>query len=307
MNKHNSFLDTSALFAKRAATFSVRVLRAFFKNHGVLLAGGVGYNVLLSMVPLFALLCVLLTHIVDEQTLLAVVAVQAQHLAPSNAHLVHDAVRQLLASRDVIGGIGLLALTFFSSFAFRMLEDSIAIIFHQPDITWRRSFWVSAALPYAFMIVLGTALLALTILIAMVSGLYDFFIAWWGVEPEVGRAAEVALNLVSFLGMVFLFSAIYKVLPVVKIATRRAIVGGLVAAVLWEGIRLLVTYYFANISFVNAVYGSLATLVILLLTLEIGAFILLLGAQVIAELERSAKANVPWHQVPEQSMAVVPH
>lgn len=298
MIKDKRVLEASALFTKRSAIFFARVLRAFFKNHGILLAGGVGYNVLLSMVPLFALLCVLLTHVVDEQTLLAVVTVQAQHLAPANTELIRDAVVQLLASRDVIGGVGLLALTFFSSFAFRMLEDSIAIIFHQPDITWRRSFWVSAVLPYAFMLLLGTALLALTMLIALVSGLYDFLIVWFGIQPEVGRLAEIALNLVSFLGMVLLFSAIYKVLPVVEIATRRAIVGGLVAAVLWEGIRLLVTYYLAHISFVNVVYGSLATLVVLLLTLEVGAFILLLGAQVIAELERSAKANLPWHQAP---------
>lgn len=298
MTKHQQMIDTCTLSLRRAATFSARVLRAFFKNHGILLAGGVGYNVLLSMVPLFALLCVLLTHVVDEQRLLTVVAVQAQHLAPANAELVHDAVAQLLASRDVISGVGLLALMFFSSFAFRMLEDSIAIIFHQPDIQWRRSFWVSAALPYAFMLLLGTGLLALTMLMALVNGLHNLLITWFGIQPEVGRIAEVALNLLSFCGMVALFSAIYKVLPVVKIATRRALVGGLVAAVLWEGIRLLVTYYLANISFVNAVYGSLATLIILLLTLEVGAFILLLGAQVIAELERSAKAHLPWYQAP---------
>lgn len=35
----------------------------------------------------------------------------------------------------------------------------------------------------------------------------------------------------------------------------------------------------------NVVYGSLATVVIALLTLETAAIILLLGAQVIAELE----------------------
>lgn len=299
MTKNQQLLSNSMLFIKRAAKFAVRVLRTFLNNHGILLAGGVGYNVLLSMVPLFALLCVLLTHIVDEQRLLAVVAVQAQHLAPANAELVVDTVIQLLTSRDLIGGVGLLVLMFFSSFAFRVLEDSIAIIFHEPDVPSPRSFWVSAVLPYAFMLVLGTGLLALTLLIALVSGLYDFTITMLGVEPEVKKLVEAALNILSFLGMVFLFSAIYKILPVVKVLTRRAIIGGLVAAVLWEGIRLFVTYYLANISFVNAVYGSLATLIILLLTLEVGAFTLLLGAQVIAELERSAKAGVRWYQVPE--------
>jgi len=39
------------------------------------------------------------------------------------------------------------------------------------------------------------------------------------------------------------------------------------------------------VSLVNVVYGSLATVVIVLLTLETAAIILLLGAQVIAELE----------------------
>ena len=31
--------------------FAARVLRAFLRNRGVLLAGGVGYNALLSLVP----------------------------------------------------------------------------------------------------------------------------------------------------------------------------------------------------------------------------------------------------------------
>lgn len=299
MTKNQQLLSDGTVFLKRAAKFAARVLHAFFNNHGILLAGGVGYNVLLSMIPLFALLCVLLTHIVDEQRLLAVVAVQAQHLAPANAELVVDTVIQLLASRDLIGGVGLLVLLFFSSFAFRVLEDSIAIIFHQPDVHVPRSFWVSAVLPYAFILVLGTGLLALTLLIALISGVYDYTISLLGVEPEIKSLVQFSLNLVSFAGMVFLFSAIYKILPVVKVCTRRAIIGGLVAAVLWEGIRLLVSYYLANISFVNAVYGSLATLIILLLTLEVGAFTLLLGAQVIAELERSAKAGLRWYQVPE--------
>lgn len=298
MIEYKRLFGAGAGFTLRVARFSARVLRAFFKNHGVLLAGGVGYNILLSMVPLFALLSVFLTHVVDEQRLLAVVAVQAQHLAPANAELVADTVQQLLESRDVIGGIGLLALMFFSSFAFRMLEDSIAIIFRQPDIPWDRSFWVSAALPYLFMILLGTGLFVLTMLITLGAGMSELLMSWFGVRLHVGKLAELGLNTLSFLGMVCLFGAIYKVLPVVKIATRRALIGGLVAAILWEGIRLLVAYYLANISFVNAVYGSLATLIILLLTLEAGAFVLLLGAQVIAELERSAKANLRWDQVP---------
>jgi uncharacterized BrkB/YihY/UPF0761 family membrane protein len=55
-------------------------------------------------------------------------------------------------------------------------------------------------------------------------------------------------------------------------------------------------YYLQNVSFVNVIYGSLTTSIIILITLEVGAIILLLGAQVIAELEDSAYAGLPWYQ-----------
>lgn len=58
-------------------------------------------------------------------------------------------------------------------------------------------------------------------------------------------------------------------------------------------------YYFLNVSFVNVIYGSLATIIVLLISLEVGSIILLLGAQVIAELERCERAGVPWHASPD--------
>lgn len=69
----------------RTGAFLWRVLAAFLRNRGILLAGGVGYNILLSIVPLFALLAVLLTRIVDENVLLDVLSVQLIHLAPAHA------------------------------------------------------------------------------------------------------------------------------------------------------------------------------------------------------------------------------
>jgi uncharacterized BrkB/YihY/UPF0761 family membrane protein len=49
---------------------------------------------------------------------------------------------------------------------------------------------------------------------------------------------------------------------------------------------------------VSVLYGALATVVVLLLYLEAAFVIVLLGAQVIAELEASAAAKVPWYEGP---------
>lgn len=272
--------QSPAGIARHLFQFARRVLRNFLRNHGVLLAGGVGYNVLLSAVPMLALLGVLLTRVVDEQQLLEVMSIQAQHLAPAHAGLVSEAVRAFMESRDIIGIIAIPAMLFFSSFAFRMLEHSIAIIFHRPENP-RRRFWVSAVLPYAFMLVLGAGLLGLTLLFAIVNAFYE--------EPGL------ILYLLSFISVFLVFSAIYKVLPIVRISPRRAVVGGLVAAILWEATRLLMMYYFLNISFVNVIYGSLTTIIVLLISLEVASIILLLGAQVIAELERSERLGLAWY------------
>lgn len=284
----------------RVAAFLWRVLGAFLRNRGILLAGGVGYNILLSIVPLFALLTVLLTQVIDEQTLFDVLTVQARHLAPAHAEVLLDAVRTLLESRETIGLVGTGVLLVFSSFAFRMLEDALAIIFHAPEAHVGRSIWVSVLLPYVFMLVLGAGLLALTLLVTLAGGVNTLWLQLRGTPFPLAGLSEPALNLFSFVGVFALFSAIYKVLPLVRIALHRAVVGGFVAALLWEGVRLLLVFYFANLSLVNAVYGSFATLIVVLLSLEVGAIILLLGAQVIAELEHNARRGLPWHVDPRR-------
>ncbi|MGO1773445.1 MAG: YihY/virulence factor BrkB family protein [Halomonas sp.] len=301
MVRKHAFFSAALLLLPQLAHFAWRVLRNFLKNHGVLLAGGVGYNILLSIVPLFALLVVLLTQVVDQQHLLNVLAIQARHMAPAHAEVLLEAVRSLLESRDVIGILSFPILLLFSSFAFRMLEDALAIIFHAPESPHiKRSVWVSVMLPYAFMVVLGAGLMVLTLAVTLASSLNTLVMLLFDRELPLAGLSEPVLNLASFIGVFLLFSAIYKVLPVVQIALRRALVGGFVAALMWEGVRLLLVYYFVNLSFVNAVYGSLATLVIVLISLEVGTIILLLGAQVIAELERNTRLGLPWHIDPSR-------
>jgi len=76
------------------------------------------------------------------------------------------------------------------------------------------------------------------------------------------------------------------VMPVGRLRWRHAIIGGATAAVLWEVTRHVLLWYFNTLSRVSEVYGSLTTAIVVLLSLELAATLLLLGAQVIAEYER---------------------
>jgi YihY family inner membrane protein len=94
------------------------------------------------------------------------------------------------------------------------------------------------------------------------------------------------LYLMGMGGLVLLLTGLYLVMPLGRISLKHALVGGLVAAVLWEPSRHLLVWYFKTLSLVNLIYGSFAGAVVLLVSFEVAALILLLGAQVIAELER---------------------
>ena len=52
----------------KAVQFATRVLRDFFlRNHGLLLAGAVAYSMMLSLIPLSAVLMVVFSHFFAEQ------------------------------------------------------------------------------------------------------------------------------------------------------------------------------------------------------------------------------------------------
>ena len=74
-------------------------------------------------------------------------------------------------------------------------------------------------------------------------------------------------------------------MPVDRTRFRYALTGGIVATILWAIIRRLLVWYYSTLSVVNLIYGSFATAVVALLNIEAAVLILLLGAQVIAELE----------------------
>jgi len=70
-------------------------------------------------------------------------------------------------------------------------------------------------------------------------------------------------------------------------SSSHALIGGVTATVLWEITRHVLVWYFSTLSQVGVVYGSLTTAIAVLLSVEVGAIVLLLGAQVIAEYERA--------------------
>jgi YihY family inner membrane protein len=294
------------LTSLRLARFARRVVSAFLRNRGILLAGGVGYNALLSTVPFLTLTLAVLSSFTDEALVLGALRSELDFLLPQHADAFLQAAQSFLGHAAATSAVSVAALLFFSSIAFRMLEEAVATIFHASGRTDRRHPWLSALLPFLIMVLLMVSVLALTLLSSVAGGPGSSAARTLGLEVPTASGTRLLLRLVSFAGLVLLFAGTYQVLPVGRISRRLALIGGLCAATLWRGVGVLLSYYFASLSMVNVLYGSLATVVVLLLYLE-GAFIIvLLGAQMIAELEASAAGGVPWYEQPRPRSGPAP-
>lgn len=284
----------------RFSRFASRVLSDFFlRNHGLLLTSAVAYNMILSLIPLSAVLIVVVSHFIDATRLLETITAEVSLIAPGFVPILREVLLGFLRTRSLIGWLGGLSLLIFSSLAFRVIEDSFAIIFHRPLPALKRKFWVSALMPYFFITIIGLGLVALT----AVNAIIDAQLQRNDSIPELNGLLQNHLGGLIYtsgvLGLVLLFTLFYKIMPVARISFRRAFAGGLTATILWEIVRHLLVAYYAKVSIVNLVYGSMATLIVVFLTLEAIALILLLGAQVIANLQASADAGILRHVQPE--------
>lgn len=276
----------AAYVLRHPGAFALQIIKGFRANQGLLLAGAVAYYALLSIVPLLILIAIALSHVIDQAALLAALGRYIGWLAPGESNFIVSELRNFLAHREVMGWVLLGTMLFFSSLAFTVLENAMSVIFLHRVAIRRRHFLISAVLPYCYIFCLGLGFLLVTLVAGSFQALGDKSIEFLGWSWSLSGFSGVLLYLLGLTGEIFVLTSVYLVMPVGQLSLRRALMGGVTAALLWELTRHVLVWYFATLSQVGLVYGSLTTAIVVLLSLEIAATLLLLGAQVISEYER---------------------
>jgi membrane protein len=273
------------------AAFALATLKAFRANQGLLLAGAVAYYALLSIVPLLILVVIALSHVIDAAELFDTLARYLEWLVPGQSQAIVAELANFLQHRDVVGWLLLATMLFFSSLAFTVLENAMSVIFVHRVAIRRRHFMISALLPYCYILSLGIGLLLVTLVAGSLQAMGQESVQFLGRRWSLGGVSGLLLYLLGVAGEVFVLTSVYLVMPVGRLKLRHALIGGVTAALLWELTRHLLVWYFASLSQVNVVYGSLTTAIVVLLSLEAAAALLLFGAQVISEYERLGRGE----------------
>jgi membrane protein len=271
--------------------FALQVLKGFRANQGLLLAGAVAYYALLSIVPFLMLAVVVLSHFIDQTELLLTLQRYLELLVPGQSQSIVAEVANFLAHRELITWVLVVTMLFFSSLAFTVLENAMSVIFVHRVAIRRRHFLVSAILPYLYMLALGIGVLLVTVVAGTLQVLGKESIYLFGRSFALDGVSGVLLYLLGLGGEILMLTSIYMVMPVGRLSLSHALLGGVTAALLWELARHVLVWYFSTLSQVNVVYGSMTTAIVVMFSLEIGATLLLLGAQVISEYERIGRGR----------------
>lgn len=292
MNRRRSWRErlvdgrANAYILAHPLAFLLRVLKGFRANQGLLLAGAVAYYALLSIIPFLMLVVVALSHFLDQAELLETLDRYLGLLVPGQSRPIVAEVAHFLENRELITWVLGVTMLFFSSFAFTVLENAMSVIFrHRVEIR-RRHFLVSAVLPYCYILALGFGVMIVTLVAGTLEVMGEESVWLFGYQWSLNGVSGVLLYLLGLLGEILVLTSIYLVMPVGRLSLWHASIGGVTAALLWEAARHVLVWYFSTLSQVNVVYGSMTTAIVVMFSLEIGATLLLFGAQVIAEYER---------------------
>ncbi len=266
-------------------TFIRQVFHGFRANQGFLLSGAIAYYTLLSIIPMIALILVVLSQFQEPADLLAALREYLVLVTPSQTDAVINQIQVFLQNWKVIGILGFVLLLFFSAFAFTALENAMSVIFFHRVKIKRRHFLISAVIPYVYILLLAIGLM----IVSMVSGYLRTH------EWSQGGVQSFMIYLLGVSGEIVLLTSLYLVMPVGRLSIRHALIGGITAALLWEATRHVLVWYFSTLSLVNVIYGTFTAAIVILISLEAAAIILLLGAQVIAEYERIGKQTAGDH------------
>lgn len=266
-----------------------RVWAALGQDNVSIVAAGVAFYGMLAVFPAitsFVSIYGMLADPVDVQRQFATL----KGVIPDEAwSLMNDQLKAVASSSERCLGFGAaigLAIALWSGGAgIRALMSALNIAYNEEEKRSFVSFYGTAFLFTLGIVVVGLFSLGVIVVVPVVLNLIQLGAltqALIAIAPWMILAAVIA----TALGALYRYGA-SRSAP----KTRWVSPGAVLATGLWMLSSILFSFYVANIASYNQTYGSLGAVVILLMWFWISAYIVLLGAELNAEMEHQTKED----------------
>jgi membrane protein len=280
------WVGNSSLVDNSVVALGWRVFKELGDDDATHLSAGVAYYSVFSVFPL------LLGLLAISGTVFTSITLQEQFLdyvtesMPGSKEFVSKNIEELVRFRGALGICAILGLLWSGSSAFGAMSRAINRAW---DVEKDRPFYVAKTLHIIIALSVGILFLLssfASVAIELLSnysrdlGLpgHEFFLDF-GLGNLMLKAVPWAITLAVFL-------LLYRFVPNCKTYWRYVWTGAVVATILFEASKGIFMWYLVNVANYELIYGSVASMMVLMSWAYVSAFILILGAEISSEYGR---------------------
>ncbi|MBU2026010.1 MAG: YihY/virulence factor BrkB family protein, partial [Proteobacteria bacterium] len=219
-------------------------IRNYRTNGDTNQAAAIAMYAILSIIPLFILTLLLVSDLFGADPEIQKKLIEGiRQFIPSFSGALITQFGQIAGKKDLLGGVGIISLIWFSAMIFSAIETALNVIFRSRKY---RNYIFSKLLAIA-MIPLGWAVAVASVEITYVSAIF-------AKQPFFGQngllffpAIQGALfrYILPYLLTVLFFTLVYKVIPTGKVNLGSALIGSAIFSALMEIAKQLFTWYVA--------------------------------------------------------------
>lgn len=260
----------------------IRTIQELGRNDATHLSAGIAYYSLLSLFPLLLGLIALLGTVLPSATVQKEIFEFLEANMPIAVDLVQRNITSVIQFRSKLGIISVGGLFWTGSLMFGAINRAInrAWNVHQD-----RPFYIRKLRD------LGMAL-GISILFLLSQGVTAFFSVVQSFNlprlpfPAIVPDVTITSRIMAFFIILIIFLLLYKFIPNTKTHWRYIWTGALLAAFMFDASRNLFIFYLNHFAHYEIIYGSMASIIALLIWIFFSAFILIFGAALSAEYTR---------------------
>src|SRR5579864_4607053 len=281
--------------ARKQASWAVGAFRQFAENRCAAMAAGIAFYAAFSLAPTLVMVIAVAGWFFGADAARGELFREVHGVLGDDAAAGVQTIVQNAHHSGSAGGIAAIIsfvlLAIGASATFSSLNSALNIVW---PYTGPRSSSVIAMVRVrliSFGLVLGVAFLLIVSLV--LDTVITFIGKWlWGDSPYVviGNLLQFGVGL---LVLAFAFAGLLKFLPDAKVRWLDALVGGIVAAVLFSAGKKLFALYIAHAGMASS-FGAAGSLAVLLMWLYFSAAVLLLGAEFSAARGRMHDPRGGW-------------
>ncbi|MFB4168513.1 YihY/virulence factor BrkB family protein [Virgibacillus sp. JSM 102003] len=246
------------------------------------LSAQLAYFFLLSLFPFLLFLMTLIGYLpIDQSTVISFI----ETYAPGQiTDLINQNVSELLNDQNgQLLSIGIIATLWSASNAINAIMRGFNRAY---DVDEDRSFIVSRliAIVLTIAMVLVICIAFLLPIFGRMIGVYIF--TFFGLSAGFLSVWETLRWVVSSVVFFIVLVALYKLAPNKRIYFKNAVWGALFATVGWQLVSLAFSFYVSSMGNYSATYGSLGTVIVLMIWFYISGVIIMIGGAINAILKK---------------------